>query len=125
MKPIAILSKFLRYDSMPSLRLFALFLLCSFAPGALALTPSDIPTFRIRFRVISVGGKDPVGHKFPIHLQALTCEADGQDWSPWLAYDSAQVSKSMGLYPNPYLRDWPLVLKASNQRHFGSDPCFG
>src|SRR4029077_19823258 len=38
-------------------------------------------------------------------------EADAQDWSPWLAYDAVQASKSLSLYPNPYLGDWPLVLR--------------
>ena len=28
-----------------------------------------------------------------------------------MIYDAAQASKSLGLYPNPYLRDGPLVLK--------------
>lgn len=68
------------------------------------------PPFRIRVRVISVGGKPAKGHKYPIHFQTLSTEADDQSFSPWLVYDAAQVSKSLGLYPNLYLRDWPVVL---------------
>src|SRR5882762_2465040 len=112
MKLIAILGTCLRYDSGLSIRrLLTLLLLCSIPTGVLALQATDVPTFRIRVRVISVGGMEPTGHKFPIHLQTLTAEADGQNWSPWLVYDAPQASKSLGLYPNPYLRNWPLVLR--------------
>jgi hypothetical protein len=121
MKEIAILGRYLQYDSVLSIRrLSALLLLCSITPSVLALQVTDVPTFRIRVRVISVGGMEPTGHKFPIHLQTLTTEADGQNWSPWLVYDAPQVSKSLGVYPNLYLRDWPLVL--SVQINGISDP---
>jgi hypothetical protein len=60
---------------------------------------------------VSLAGTDPTGHKFPIHLQTLSGEADGGDWSPWLVYDPAQASKSIALYPNAYLRGWPLVIR--------------
>ncbi len=83
----------------------------SVAPTAVALQRSDVPTFRIRVRVVSVGGKDPTGRKFPIHLQTVAAEADGQNWSAWSVYDAVQASKSLGLYPNLYLKDWPLVLR--------------
>ena len=111
MKLIAIISRPPRYYPVLSIRLLlAPLLLCSITSVVLALQPSDVPTFRIRARVLSLGGMDPTGHKFPIHLQTLTGEA-GKDWSPWLIYDAAQAPRSLGLYPNPYLRDWPLVLK--------------
>jgi hypothetical protein len=86
-------------------------LLCSITSSVLALQPSDVPAFRIRTRVVSLAGVDPTGHKFPIHLQTLSGEADGRDWSPWLVYDGSQASKSLALYPNAYLRGWPLVIK--------------
>ena len=108
---IAILVQYLQYDFVLSIRrLSALLLICSITPSVLALQVTDVPTFRIRVRVISVGGMEPTGHKFPIHLQTLTTEADGQNWSPWLIYDAAQVSKSLR-HPNPYVRGWPLVLR--------------
>src|ERR1043166_7663993 len=90
-------------------RLLIALLLLSAASTAIALQPSDIPPFRIRIRVVSVGGKEPKGHKFPIRLQTLSGEADGKDWSPWLIYDAAQVSKSLA-HSSPYLTGWPLVL---------------
>src|SRR5690242_9272782 len=90
-------------------RLLIALLLLSAASDAVALQPSDIPTFRIRIRVVSVGGKEPTGHKFPVRLQTLSGEAEGKGWSPWLIYDAAQVSKSLA-HSSPYLRGWPLVL---------------
>jgi len=108
----AILIRYPQYASVASIRsLLALLFLCSIAPLVLALQVTDVPTFRIRVRVISVGGKEPAGHKFPIHFQTLTAEADGPNWSPWLVYDAPQVSKSLNVYPNLYLKDWPLVLR--------------
>src|ERR1700692_198826 len=112
MKLNAILGRRPRYDSVASIRsLLAPLLLCSITSSALALNAPDVPTFRIRIRVISVGGMDATGHKFPFHFQTLTTEVDGKSWSPWLVYDATQASKSLGLYPNQYLRDWPLVLR--------------
>src|SRR5713226_3181644 len=101
-----------RYDWVASRRsLLATLLFCSIASYVLALQARDVPTFRIRVRVLSVGGKDARGHKFPIRFQTLSAEADGQDWSPWLVYDAAQASKSLALYPNLYIGDWPVVLR--------------
>ena len=112
MKLDALLGRGLRYDRVASRRsLLATLLFCSIAPNILALQARDVPTFRIRIRVISVGGADAKGHKFPIRFQTLSTEADGQDWSPWLVYDAAQASKSLGLYPNLYLGGWPVVLR--------------
>ena len=112
MKVIAILDACLRDDSVLSIRrLLAPLLLCSVTASVLALQPTDVPTFRIRVRVLSLGGMDPTGHKFPIRLQTLSGEADGKDWSPWLIYDAAQASRSLRVYPNPYVRGWPLVLR--------------
>ena len=112
MKVRAILGRGLRCDSAASIcQLLALLLLCPTGSCVPALQVADVPTFRIRVRVISVNGMEPTGHKFPIHLQTLTAEADGQNWSPWLVYDSSQASKSLGGYPNVYLKDWPVVLR--------------
>jgi len=112
MNGIAILVRNPRCASVAPIRsLLALSFLCSITPSILALQVTDVPTFRIRVRVISVGGKEPAGHKFPIHLQTVTAEADGPNWSPWLVYDAPQVSKSLKLYPNVYLKDWPLVVR--------------
>ena len=86
-------------------------LICVAASNVLALRASDVPNFRIRVRVLSQGGKDPVGHRFPIRLQTLSSETNGTEWSPWLIYDEVQGSKSLALYPNPYLKGWPLVLR--------------
>jgi hypothetical protein len=110
MRLIAIPAIFVRYDSAMWLRtLLAALLVGSIVRTAVALQPSDVPTFRIRVRVISVGGKDPTGHKFPIRLQTLSGETDGKGWSPWLIYDAAQVSRSLA-HSSPYLTGWPLVL---------------
>ena len=112
MKLDALRGRGLRYDWTASRRrLLATLLFCTIAPNILALQARDVPTFRIRVRVLSVGGAEAKGHKFPIHFQTLSTEADGQDWSPWLVYDAAQASKSLGLYPNMYLGDWPVVLR--------------
>ena len=89
----------------------ALLLLSSIPHSVLALQVTDVPTFRLRVRVASVGGMDPTGHKFAIHLQTLAAEADGQNWSPWLVYDAPQVSKTLKLYPNAYLQGWPVILR--------------
>src|ERR1700722_3688322 len=91
--------------------LLATLLFCSIASGALGLKAPDVPTFRIRIRVISVGGKDAKGHKFPIRFQTHSTAPAGQDWPPWVPYDAAEASKSLALYPNLYLGDWPLVLR--------------
>ena len=108
----AILGRCPRHDRVASnYSLLATLLFCSIASGVLALKAPDVPTFRIRIRVISVGRMDPKGHKFPIRFQTLSTEADDQNWSPWMVYDATQASKSLGFYPNPYLGDWPLVLR--------------
>jgi len=110
MKVVAIPATSAQYHSARCVRpLLIAFLLWSSASTAVALQPSDIPTFRIRIRVVSVGGKEPTGHKFPVRLQTLSGEADGKDWSPWLTYDAAQASRSLA-HSSPYLRGWPLVL---------------
>ena len=102
----------LRHDSALRIRSFlAVLVVCSIGSSVLALQPNDAPTFRIRVRILSIRGMDPTGHKFSVHLQALNGEADGTDWSSWLIYDTAQASKSLELYPNPSLRDWPLVIR--------------
>src|SRR6266852_9498097 len=111
MKLAAILDRGPWQDWVASNRcLLATLLFCSITSSVLGLKAPDVPTYRIRVRVISVGGKDAKGHKYPIHFQTLSAEADDQSWSPWLVYDAAQASKSLGLYPNLYLRDWPVVL---------------
>jgi len=111
MKWIAILTRHPQSVSAASIRSLLVLLLLSITPSFLLLQVTDVPTFRIRFRVISVGGKEPAGHKFPIHLQTLTAEAEGPNWSPWLVYDAPQASKSLKLYPNAYLKGWPLIVR--------------
>src|SRR5215469_17301789 len=112
MNGIATLIRYPQSASAASIRhLVAVLFLCSTSLNLCGLQVTDVPTFRIRARVISVGGKEPTGHKFPIHLQTLTTEADGPNWSPWLVYDARQVSKSLTVYPNVYLKDWPLVVR--------------
>src|SRR5215831_161031 len=112
MNRVASLIRFPQCASVASIcNLLASVILCSMPPHLSALQVIDVPTFRIRVRVISVGGKEPAGHKFPIHLQTLTAEADGPNWSPWLVYDAPQVSKSLTVYPNVYLKDWPVVVR--------------
>ena len=115
MNGIATLCRLPRY-----FRLSVLFLLCSIAPSVHALSVNDVPTFRIRVRVETVGGVKPTSQKFPIHFQTLSAEADGPNWSPWLVYDEREVSNSLKAYPNLYLKDWPLVLRA--QIYGISDP---
>jgi hypothetical protein len=51
----------------------------SFTSSVLGLKAPDVPIFRIRVRVVSLGGKDAKGHKFLIHFQSLSTEADAQD----------------------------------------------
>src|SRR5215467_7335689 len=90
---IAMIGRYPRYVSLASVHpLLALLFLSSFTPNVLALKLTDVPTFRIRVRVTSVGGEQPTGHKFPIHFQTLSAEADGPNWSSWLVYDALQVS---------------------------------
>ncbi len=122
MKLIAILDACLRSNSVLSVRpLLPALVLCLITSSVLALQPSDVPTFRVRARLLSRGGMDPTGHKFPIHLQTLSGEADGKDWSPWLV-PSVEITGTLS-------ESIPQKLAAgstsSDKRHFGSKPRCG
>jgi hypothetical protein len=74
--------------------------------------PETVPAFQIRVRVLSVGGQTPAGKSFTWRLTVPNTPviARGSAWSGWLDFDRAQVDATLRTYPNPYMRDFPVVV---------------
>jgi hypothetical protein len=81
-----------------------------------ALTAEDVPTFQVRARVLACDGQDPVKKRFNFYIADARATVIDGDWSPWLAFGSKQAYDTLKLYPNLYLKRYPVVthLKLAN-----------
>jgi len=98
----------------------ALLLLLSFSAAFSAQKPleaADVPTFQLRARVTSFEGKEPAGNKFEfaltggpdrVRLNDVKGAVTGNAWTDWLAFGPNEIEKSLKLYPNVYLKQYPV-----------------
>jgi hypothetical protein len=77
------------------------------------LLPADAPTFRLRARVTSQGGRGPAGKRFAFRLPGpgKPVSTAGDDWSDWLTFGPEQVEATLKGYPAVGLRGYPVVVK--------------
>jgi Beta-galactosidase trimerisation domain len=76
------------------------------------LRADEVPTFQLRARVLSVGGRKPAGRKLTFRLDATgaAVTAAGSTWSDWLIFDRPRVEARLREYPATSLRAFPLVV---------------
>ena len=91
--------------------------LCFWGPSVLleAGVPADqVPTFRLRARVITSGGGTNRPGKCTFTLTGVSTPglSQGSDWCPWVEFDRAAARTAVGprAYPNSNLRGFPVVL---------------
>lgn len=86
------------------------------SPAWARLAPTDVPTFRLRARVVSMDGKSPGERRsFSFRLSGTkkAQTASGSDWSKDLVFDIESAVATTKLYPNLYLRRYPVVVRLS------------
>jgi len=80
------------------------------------LVETDVPTFKFRARVVSFDGKIPSAQRaFSFRLSGVKKGAStkGDQWSNEITFDIDGVVANTKLYPNLYLKRYPLVVKLS------------
>jgi hypothetical protein len=87
---------------------------CSQADPAQATVPAgEVPTFQLRARIVSSGGKnDPQAvHTYSFSAAAVT--STGDQWSVWLPFARPDAERAVGpnSYPNNYMRGFPVVVR--------------
>ena len=77
------------------------------------LREEEVPTFQLRGRVLSVGGRTPTKETFTFRLDVsgAAVSSAGVQWSNWLKYDRPQVEATLKGYPAIYMREFPVVVK--------------
>ncbi len=82
--------------------------LCTDWTAAAPPRAEKVPTFSVRARVTSAGGKEPAAEqKFGFRLGASASEVAGNGWSEPLKFDSAQVDAALKAF-SPYAEGWPV-----------------
>ncbi|MDB6031112.1 MAG: hypothetical protein JWM16_1450, partial [Verrucomicrobiales bacterium] len=74
-----------------------------------ALTPDQVPGFKVRARVMSAPGATA---EKPFRFQIGTAspqKAVAGAWSEWMAFDRAEIEKNLKGYPAIYLNTFPIV----------------
>ena len=98
---------------MPNSRIFVLFsVFCLTVPLASLradLKPEEVPRFRLRAHVVTVGGERPDGRKFSFRFNTggKSSAAEGNAWSDWLPFEREQIEATLKGYPAIYLKGWP------------------
>ncbi len=85
-----------------------------FPPATLAaskLKPEEIPEFRLRVRVLNIGGQSPEGKKISFGLAGVSGTADGSQWSTEIKFGRPQAEATLKGYPAMYMSSWPIVLR--------------
>ena len=77
------------------------------------LKPEEVPGFRLRAHVVTVGGEQPDGRKFSFRFSAggKQAAAEGKAWSDWLPFEREQIEATLKGYPAIYLKGWPVVVR--------------
>ncbi|MFM8891917.1 MAG: hypothetical protein ACKOTB_09925, partial [Planctomycetia bacterium] len=81
--------------------------------GFAKLSPEEVPTFRIRIRVVTAEGRPPAGARettvrFGVGPGSVT--AVGAEWSDWLPFQRPHVEATLKGYPAIYLNRFPIVV---------------
>ena len=80
------------------------------------LKPEQVPTFRLRARIVSVDEKVPDMKEFKFHWSGIISDkvaSKDSGWSPWLAFAQPQVAATLKGYPASYMRGYPVVVRLS------------
>ncbi len=90
---------------------FVRVLLVLSVPSLAALKPADVPTFKLRARVVIADGAKPAVKptKHVFHLAKATAAAENTQWTPWMNFGLPEVQSALKSYPNLYMREFPLV----------------
>jgi hypothetical protein len=83
--------------------------------AASKLKPEEVPEFRLRARVTSIGGQLPEGKKLSFGLAGVSGTAAGSQWSAELKFGRPQAEATLQGYPAIYMRGWPIVLRLTVQ----------
>lgn len=78
------------------------------------LKPEQVPTFRLRARVVSADGKAPTAAGFKFQWAGIPSDkAASKDsgWSEWLSFGQPQVAATLKGYPASYMRGYPVVVR--------------
>jgi Beta-galactosidase trimerisation domain len=80
--------------------------------GQAGLPAEEVPTFRLRARVLSVARQPPTGKEFVFRysVPSAAARATGDGWSDWLIFGRPEVEATLRTYPNVYLRRFPAVV---------------
>jgi Beta-galactosidase trimerisation domain len=98
----------------PLTALVLLGLFAMLAPAQSKLKPEEVPTFKLRARVTSLGGQEPDKAKLSFHVAGgKPANVTGAEWSEWLPFDRAQVEATLKGYPALYMKGYPVVVKLS------------
>src|SRR5687767_2213618 len=82
--------------------------LVSFDAQAAPPPAEQVPTFQMRSRITSAGGKAPAAdQKFTLQLGSATATVAGDAWSGWMKFDRAQVDAALKSY-SPYGSGFPV-----------------
>ncbi|MHB9110252.1 MAG: beta-galactosidase trimerization domain-containing protein [Armatimonadota bacterium] len=98
--------------------LLAFLTLVFLGEAALAKFPAtEVPTFKVRARVVNINGQDPAGKAFTFSLGKTSAKVTGSAWTEGLAFTLQDAEACLGPnnYPNMYMGGWPVVTGMSVQ----------
>lgn len=84
-----------------------------------ALEPTEVPAFQLRARVTACEGKEPADKTFEfaltggpdrVWLNDVRGAVAGSAWSNWLSCGPDEIEKTLKLYPNVYLKRFPVTV---------------
>ncbi len=89
-------------------------LVASASAGQSKLKPEEVPTFKVRGRVTSLGGEGPGQAKLSFRLGGgKPAGVTGAEWSDWLPYGREDAEATLKGYPALYMKGWPVVVHLS------------
>ena len=98
------------------MRLLVLFALFAGAIGTVPATaaatdlqPDRVPTFQLRARVTSAGGKEPGERPFTFRVGKSSARVVGGAWGDGLKFDREAVEANLKGYPALYMKGFPVV----------------
>lgn len=77
--------------------------------SAAPLKAEDVPTFQLRARVTAWRGKDGDQKRFTLTFAGSRAVVGTNEWSNWLPFDDKQIGDTLKLYPNLYLKRYPVI----------------
>jgi len=79
--------------------------------AASKLKPEEVPEFRLRARVLKLGGQPSEGTAFSFGLAGVSGTAEGNQWSTEIKFGGPQADATLKGYPAMYMAGWPVVLR--------------